>query len=477
MSTTHRPGRRLATLAALSLGVTFVGIAATSDTVGADAASPVGTTFEITVNHNDPDDLTDDTYTVTVSGTWEWPTHSTDCNLDRFATGWEVDWDDADQPGNPIGNTGVDVGAKTANDYNAADNTVDYPASAPRCGVYDPVKKYNSGTWGPISHTYGPGTDLSSIEPCVVTYDVQYKDSRNKDVPKDGKLVAGGSGRNTDNSVEANGHTPAGNECAPLTPPPGTLTLYKVVDNTAGGDLTADDFTLTATPVTPEIAPAVEAFVPFEIEGTDGVNDDALGQYTLSETDATDYVGSDWDCGDSAVVDGVVTVGPGQDVECTITNTFVPSHGTLTLYKVVVNDGGGTKTVDDFTLTATAVDGEGDPIVDGQVIEGTDGVDDDAVGDYLLSETDDPDYDASSWDCGDATIVGDIVTVEAGVDVECTITNTYNGEDSAPPTPPTTVARTIPETGSSSGTSLVAALVLCLLGAGAVFGARRRRTA
>ena len=34
-------------------------------------------------------------------------------------------------------------------------------------------------------------------------------------------------------TVRFNGHPPAGNQCAPLSPPPGTLTLYKVVDNTA----------------------------------------------------------------------------------------------------------------------------------------------------------------------------------------------------------------------------------------------------
>lgn len=495
MTTTPRSRRRISALAAASLGLTAVAIGFTSGSVSADAADPVGTTYEITVNDNDTDDTTDDTYTVTVSGTWVWTTHDSDCNIDRFATGWEVDWDDPDQPGNPIGSTGVDVGALAANEHNPADNTVDYYAEEPRCGVYDPDLGYNSGTWGPISHTYGPGTDLSSIEPCVVTYDVHYLDSRNPDLPKPSRLIAGGSGRNKDNSVESNGNTPAGNQCAPLKPPVGSLTLNKIVDNTDGGSLTADDFTLTATPL--EATPAgacpsghnssttsttvacdeEDGFVPEVIEGTDGVSGDALGQYTLSETDATDYVGGSWDCGSATVVDDVVTVGPGQDITCTITNTFVPSYGTLTLNKVVDNNGGGVLTVDDFTLTATEVDVDGFIIDGGQLVEGTDGVNDEAVGYFLLTETDDADYEGSDWDCGDVTVVDGVVEVVAGEDVSCTITNTYTGGESQPPTPPTTLPREIPETGGNSGTSLLAALLLCGLGGLGLLVSRRRRVA
>jgi LPXTG-motif cell wall-anchored protein len=301
-----RVGRKLAAVA----GVCVVGVAIAPVFAGADApdADPAITT-QVVVNG-------DNSITVTLSGTWKWTTHNSDCNVDRYAVGWEVDWNDGLQPGNPIGATGIDVGAAVGNAYNAADNVVDYYTNPPRCGTYDAGVKYNSGSWGPISHTYAPGTDTESINPCVVTYDLH----NDKGGVKLKDLNAGGSDHNKDNSVEANGKTPAGNQCAAIIVP-STLTLKKVVVNDDGGSATVSAFNLTATKVG-DLAPT--------LSGTDGVNGNALGDYVLGETGPGGYTASAWDCGLAPVVDGVVSVFAGQNVVCTVTNNDNPAVTTTT---------------------------------------------------------------------------------------------------------------------------------------------------
>jgi uncharacterized repeat protein (TIGR01451 family) len=156
----------------------------------------------------------DNSTTVTLTGNWYWPTHRSDCNTNRYAVGWAIDWNDPVQPGNPIGQVNgqgpvIDVGTAAANQYNPADNNTHFynGPNPPRCGVYDPAVGYNRGTWGPISHTYAPNT-LPSSPPCVVTYDIHGKTS-----PNSADLLAGGPDRAKDNSVEKNGSTPAGNGC------------------------------------------------------------------------------------------------------------------------------------------------------------------------------------------------------------------------------------------------------------------------
>lgn len=363
MNTTRVSGflRRQAPLAIAGLlgGSVLAIVGGPVSVVGADAPYPMTVTeTSLVFDDQGTSDTADDTYTLTASGTWGWE-RSRDCNVDRFGTGWEVDWDDPAQPGNPIGETGFDVGALEANDYNPADNTVDYPTTGPRCGVD------NAGTWGPISHTYAATTDLTEIEACVVTYDLHWGDSA-KTTVKARDLIAGGSGHNRDNGVEANANQPGGNQCMPITfeLPTGTLTLHKVIDNT----------------------------------------------------------------------------------------------------------GGGTAVLADFTLTATEVGG------DGESLEGTDGVGGSVTGDFLLAETDDPDYVASAWECGDATLVDGVVTVRVGEDIECTITNTFDTSGSEPPTiPTTTLPREVPETGSNAGTAVVWGSLLMLAGVTAAFIGRRRR--
>lgn len=352
--------RRQAPLAIAGLlgGSVLAVVGGPVNVVGADAPYPSGVT-EVSVVFDDQGtpDTADDTYTVTASGTWGWQ-RTKDCNIDRYGTGWEVDWDDATQPGNPIGTTGVDVGALEANAYNPADNTVDYTATEPRCG------SGNAGAWGPISHTYAATTDLAALNMCVVTYDLHFGDST-KTTVKPTDLNAGGDAHNRDNGVEANANQPGGNQCMPI---------------------------------------------PFDMP-----------------------------------------------------------TGTLTLHKVIDNTGGGTAVLSDFTLTATEVGG------DGESVEGVDGASGSVTGEFALSETDNPDYDASLWECGDASVVDGVVTVRSGESVDCTITNTYDGSGSQPPPPPTTLPKEIPETGGNSGTAALWGSVLALTGVTAMAIGRRRR--
>lgn len=199
--------------------------------------------------------------TVTLSGTWSWNRD----NCDRFV-GWAIDWDDPAAAGNRIATSDFYVGTPT-------DNTVH---TAMNCG--NPPGQ--SGTWGPISHTYA---QAGTYQACAVIYDLHLETKKtdklngainasvttitldstsgiavgdilkiddeyltvvtvasatsltvqrgtngstaashsdNKDVStvtiKDGDLVAGGSGRNDDNSVEKN-YLKDQSGCAPVT--------------------------------------------------------------------------------------------------------------------------------------------------------------------------------------------------------------------------------------------------------------------
>ena len=96
--------------------------------------------------------------------------------------------------------------------------------------------------------------------------------------------------------------------------------------------------------------------------------------------------------------------------------------GTLTLEKVVVNDD-GTAEPQDWTLTATGPTtitgaGNSEAVTEQSV----------PTGDYILSESDGPPgYEASAWECDGGTVTGDVVTVDEGASVVCTITNTEFG--------------------------------------------------
>src|SRR4029077_16844718 len=82
----------------------------------------------------------------------------------------------------------------------------------------------------------------------------------------------------------------------------------------------------------------------------------APGTYTLAEPALAGYEPTAWTCtnGDGGAFDaGSVTVEAGDvPVTCSITNDDQPVA--LIIKKVVVNDDGGTATVDDFGITTSA---------------------------------------------------------------------------------------------------------------------------
>ena len=210
--TTHRHERsggkslvgRWAAIALVTMSATVGTVLGTSGVVNADSADPTSAVGEYTVN-------ADGTITVTASGEWRWERSSgNDCNLERYGTGWAIDWNDPEQVGNDVAKINgemIDVGVKTANALNPADNAVHFYTTA-GCGTWDGTG--NVGTWGaadgktessPATHTYPAGT--TDIDICVVTYDIQFA-SGTSGPPKADKLIAGGGGHNGDNSVQTN---------------------------------------------------------------------------------------------------------------------------------------------------------------------------------------------------------------------------------------------------------------------------------
>jgi hypothetical protein len=175
---------------------------------------------------------TDGTKTLTVEGDWVWTTHHSNCNLNRFAVGWAMDWNDSNQAGNVVGTANtvtVDVGAASDNGVNPIDNAVHYSSTLPRCGIYDAGLGYNSGHWGPLSHTYS--ADTTEFNVCVVTYDMHLA----KGALKVNDDIAGGTNHNHDNSVQSNASTPLGNGCFLFKVP--TLTTDASASVAVGGNI------------------------------------------------------------------------------------------------------------------------------------------------------------------------------------------------------------------------------------------------
>lgn len=180
------------------------------------------------------------------------------------------------------------------------------------------------------------------------------------------------------------------------------LTVTKIVINDDGGSATTTDFTLfvgdgsSTTTVSSGVQHSFDA-----------------GNYTVGESGPSGYTASfSGDCNDS---DGSITLETGGTYTCTITNDDQPAS--LTLFKFVVNDDGGTATTTDWTLTATGPTGFGGfgPSVTNNDID---------AGTYDLSENGPAGYTASAWVCsGGNQTDGDTVEIGPGEKVTCTITN------------------------------------------------------
>jgi hypothetical protein len=142
----------------------------------------------------------------------------------------------------------------------------------------------------------------------------------------------------------------------PVLPTTGTLIVKKHVENDDGGTLTAGDFTL-------DVASGPHMF-PQGITGNESGTAVILeaGAYSVTETPVSGYnVSTSTDC--------VGTLAVGETKTCTVTNNDIddgngddegggqlPSNattGTLIVVKQVINDNGGVKTAENFTMIVT----------------------------------------------------------------------------------------------------------------------------
>ena len=137
-----------------------------------------------------------------------------------------------------------------------------------------------------------------------------------------------------------------------------------------------------------------------------------------------------WVCtgGGTKTGDDKITVGLGEQVTCTITNT--DNTPTLKLVKDVTNNDGGSKVPNDWTLKAEASGTNPNGARNFQNAGGSGTFKDVFAGQqYTLSESTVPGYSSNGvWVCtGGGTKTGDDkITVGLGEQVTCTITNTDN---------------------------------------------------
>jgi uncharacterized repeat protein (TIGR01451 family) len=178
------------------------------------------------------------------------------------------------------------------------------------------------------------------------------------------------------------------------------LTVIKYVDNSNGGTATTSDFSLTVggNPVTSGVEYEYDANTPYVINevGTAGYSFDSI-------------VGSD-KCPTS--LGGTITLAPGDDITCTITNEDIAPS--ITLIKRVIKDNGGTAGVNDFGLSIGAI-----PVSSGQKLTL------DSNTPYIIDEAGLAGYEFSSI-TGDSKcplVLGDTITLDPGEDVVCTIVN------------------------------------------------------
>ena len=182
-----------------------------------------------------------------------------------------------------------------------------------------------------------------------------------------------------------------------------TLKLVKVVHNNYGGTAIAQDWTLTAT-------------------GTGGFSDFGNSTtfhtvqqntaYALSESIVTGYtMTKDWSCDGGTLANDAITLAAGENVTCTIENSDIAPQ--LIVKKHVINDNGGSKLADDFTMTVA-----GGHISPASTFSGSESgttVTLDA-GNYSVDELPAAGYTKTiGTDCSGTIVVGEIKS--------CTITN------------------------------------------------------
>lgn len=169
-------------------------------------------------------------------------------------------------------------------------------------------------------------------------------------------------------------------------PSTGELTVNKVV---VGGDADPNSFDLF-------------------VDGNSVINGvpttQSAGNYIVTETPNPDYSLS---FGDDCDSNGNVNVPSGGSATCTLTNTR--NTGTITVHKVVENNGVGTKNPGNFQMTIDSNNVDQDTAIPV------------TTGNHTVSEADDFGYDVSF--SGDCDVSGN-VNVGNEEDKTCTITNT-----------------------------------------------------
>ncbi|MEN9560997.1 MAG: hypothetical protein RIQ56_270, partial [Candidatus Parcubacteria bacterium] len=171
------------------------------------------------------------------------------------------------------------------------------------------------------------------------------------------------------------------------------LTVTKTVVNDHGGSAFPDDFALNVN------ATSVLSGVQ------NGFN---AGAYTVSETSLPTYTAGVW--GGDCAANGAITLLPGDEKTCTITNDDIAPE--LTVIKHVVNDNGGTKVAGDFTMSVGGTEVSDDSFSGSET--GTTVTLD--AGEYNVDEIELPGYAKSlGADCVGAINIGEKKT--------CTITN------------------------------------------------------
>ncbi|MEK7183085.1 MAG: hypothetical protein AAB776_00440 [Patescibacteria group bacterium] len=176
------------------------------------------------------------------------------------------------------------------------------------------------------------------------------------------------------------------------------LTITKELVNAPQG-VTPANFTYTVM-----IDGDIQPTVAFEVDGEIVIPDVAVGD-VISVTES--YAGPDWD---TAYSDCIVAM-DADGVHCVITNTYDRTTGSITINKVLVNDNGGTETVDNFDFFIDA-----SPVVEGETEGGL------SQDNYRVNE---------AWNANhlaefpDATATA--VTDWYNVSVECVATNSNSG--------------------------------------------------
>jgi hypothetical protein len=181
----------------------------------------------------------------------------------------------------------------------------------------------------------------------------------------------------------------------------------------------AQDFAFTATGGLTPSSFSLDDDADGTLPNTKTFTNVAPGSYGVSEAAVSGWDQTSAVCSDSSLVNNI-SIQAGETVTCTFTNTQQKAH--LTLLKDVVNDNGGTAVDTDWTLSAS-----GQTPISG--VEGNAAVTDAAVnaGVYTLGESGGPaGYTASTYSCvknGGQPVVSNSITLAAGDNATCTITN------------------------------------------------------